>query len=88
MNYTYPFNLTKLKRISIIEFPDVCEALTFVHNEKDILKWAEDALIVALSGYVDDKREFPRPSETKEGQGLIYLSDEVINKLKNGNFCV
>jgi len=46
----------------LVEFPDVPEAHTFGEDRDDALRHAVDALETALSIYVDDRRDIPRPS--------------------------
>ena len=46
----------------LVEFPDVPEAHTFGEDEDEALMQAVDALESALSMYVDDRREIPKPS--------------------------
>ncbi len=45
-----------------ISFPDVPEALTGAEAEADVPRMAQDALIAALSFYVDGGRPLPTPS--------------------------
>ena len=46
----------------IASFPDVPQALTEADTKDEALRWAQDALVVALSGYLDDRAAVPRPS--------------------------
>ncbi|MBI5521042.1 MAG: XRE family transcriptional regulator [Desulfarculus sp.] len=65
----------------IAQFPDVPEALTVGSDQADALYWAQDALVVALSGYLDDRRDIPQPSKPKRGQKLVALPPLVALKL-------
>ncbi len=65
----------------IAEFPDVPEALTCGADETNALQWAQDALVVALSGYVDDRRDIPIPSKPQKGQQFVPLPPMVAAKL-------
>jgi antitoxin HicB len=49
-----------------VEFPDVPEANTFGEDEGEAVMYAVDALETALSMYVDDRRDIPRPSPLKK----------------------
>jgi predicted RNase H-like HicB family nuclease len=81
MLQAYPVILTKDGDSLIAEFPDVPEAMTVGADEDNALAWAEDALIVALSGYLDERQEIPKPSKPKAGQKLITLPPMVASKL-------
>jgi antitoxin HicB len=48
-----------------VEFPDVPEANTFGEDEDEALMHAVDALETALSMYIDDRRDIPKPSPIK-----------------------
>lgn len=54
-------------------FTDIPEAMTCAENKKDTLKMAQDALSVALSSYIDDQRDIPKPSKPKRGQVVVEL---------------
>ena len=55
-----------------VEFPDVPEAHTFGEDTDEALMQAVDALESALSMYVEDRREIPRPSPVKpRGKAVI-----------------
>jgi antitoxin HicB len=71
---TYPVKLTRLDNGSVMtEFPDIPEALTHGSDEKNALYWACDALLVALSGYMDEHRPIPTPSKPKPGQPVVEV---------------
>ena len=55
-----------------VEFPDVPEANTFGEDADEALMQAVDALESALSMYVEDRRDIPKPSPVKaRGKGVI-----------------
>jgi antitoxin HicB len=82
MLQAYPVVLSADKNDAIIaEFPDVPEALTCGADETNALQWAQDALVVALSGYVDDRRDIPVPSKPQKGQRVVALPPMVAAKL-------
>ena len=58
----YPVDLTPDGGAIVVTFPDVPEAVTYGEDEADALLRAVDALETALSIYVDDRRDLPRPS--------------------------
>lgn len=49
-----------------VSFPDVPEANTFGEDIEEALMHAVDALETALSMYIDDRRDVPRPSPIKK----------------------
>ncbi|MDH3663513.1 MAG: type II toxin-antitoxin system HicB family antitoxin [Alphaproteobacteria bacterium] len=60
----------------VVSFRDVPEALTDGADRAEALSEAEDALLVALAGYVDDARNpkpLPRPSRKRQGEVVIAL---------------
>ena len=57
----------------IVTFPDVPEAVTGGATWDESLFLAEDALIAALSFYVDDCEALPIPSAPSDGQALITV---------------
>lgn len=65
----------------IAEFPDVPEAMTVGSDEKNAVDWAQDALIVALTGYIEDRRDIPPPSMAKKGQKFVHLPPLIAMKL-------
>ncbi|CAB5161643.1 hypothetical protein D3OALGA1CA_5093 [Olavius algarvensis associated proteobacterium Delta 3] len=82
MLQSYPVILTKDENSSVIaQFPDVPEAMTVGADETNALDWAQDALVVALTGYIDERRDIPPPSKLKKGQELVHLPAQVAMKL-------
>lgn len=81
MLQAYPVILTKDADSLIAEFPDVPEAMTVGSDTDNALTWAQDALVVALSGYLDDRRSIPKPSRPKAGQKTVALPPLIASKL-------
>ncbi len=82
MLLAYPVILRKDKDGSVIaEFPDVPEALTNGRSADDAAAWAQDALVVALSGYTEADRDIPRPRRARKGQRLVPVPPMVAAKL-------
>ena len=70
--YNYPVTLTRLDNGDVMAtFPDVPEAITYGENEAFALEWAQDALHVALAGYMDDHRDIPAPSHPDRDQATV-----------------
>ncbi len=81
MLQAYPVILTKGGDNIIAEFPDVPEAMTIGINKENALEWAQDALVVALSGYLDERKDIPQPSKPKPKQMIVVLPPLVAAKL-------
>jgi antitoxin HicB len=81
MKQAYPVILTKDGDSVIAEFPDVPEALTIGVDKDNALEWAQDALVVALSGYLDERKDIPKPSKPKVGQKIVVLPPVIASKL-------
>ena len=64
-----------------VTFPDVLEAITCGWSWQEALDMAEDCLAVALSFYVDDNEDIPKPSPLADGQVLIAVPLIVAAKL-------
>ncbi len=74
MIMAYPANLKRQKAGTILaSFPDVPEALTEDASTNEALTEAQDALIAALGGYINERRAIPAPSKAKRGQRLVFL---------------
>ena len=69
----YPVTLNRDTNGTIrVEFPDVPEANTFGEDAGEALMQAVDALESALSMYVEDRRDIPKPSPVKaRGKAVI-----------------
>jgi antitoxin HicB len=82
MRQSYPVTFIPDENDTIIaDFPDVPEAMTVDSDEETARQWAQDALIVALTGYIEDRRDIPRPSKAPKGQKLVHLPPQIAMKL-------
>jgi len=82
MLQSYPVILTKDENDTIIaQFPDVPEAITVGADKNNALHWAQDALVVALTGYIEERRDIPQPSKPKKGQKTVPLPAQVAMKI-------
>ena len=83
MRYTYPCTLTPEVDDGgySVSLPDVPEALTCGDDRAQALEKAADALAVALSFYVDGRRDIPVPSDVAPGQELVAVPSVVAAKL-------
>jgi antitoxin HicB len=77
----YPVSLITDGNSIIAEFPDVPEALTAGCDKDNALAWAQDALVVALSGYLEEGQDIPQPSKLRKGQFSVALPPLVATKL-------
>ena len=74
MSLTYPVTLAHDTNGSVIaRFRDVPEALTHGASKEVAATWAQDALLVALSVYMDEGRDIPVPSKAKRGERMVPL---------------
>lgn len=76
MRYMYPCNLTpdyEERRGFVVTFPDVPEAITGADTEEESVFLAEDALVAALSAYVQFGKDIPGPSSPIDGQRLVAV---------------
>ena len=70
----YPLTLTPDRNGTVIAaFPNVPEAGTVGNTEAQALERSQDALVVALSGYMDARRDIPRPSRPRRNQRAVSL---------------
>ena len=82
MNMSYPVTFKTYASGQIgAFFADVPEAITAGANEAEALDRAQDALVVALSGYLDSGRSLPVPSKAKRAQPVVVLPPRVAIKL-------
>ena len=82
MNMAYPATLKTYANGQVgAFFADVPEAITAGTSEAEALEAAQDALTVALSGYLDDARPLPAPSKAGYGQFLVALPPRAAIKL-------
>ena len=80
--YDYPVTLTPLENGDVMAaFPDLPEAVTCGESAAVALKWGQDALHVALAGYMDERRDIPAPSSPAPGQFVLAPSPLVAVKL-------
>lgn len=64
----------------LVSFPDIPEALTEGATMQDALAEAEDCLIAALGGYIEERRKIPGPSP-RRGRPLVSLPTLVAAKI-------
>jgi antitoxin HicB len=70
----YPVKLIRDTNGTVqVTFPDVPEAHTFGEDEDEALMHAVDALETALSLYIEDRRDIPRPSPRKRGMKSVTV---------------
>jgi len=82
MNMAYPVTLTTYANGQMgASFVDVPEAVTAGNTEAQTLDRVQDALVVALSSYLDDGRPLPKPSKAKGGQRLVLVPPRAAIKL-------
>ena len=82
MNMSYPVTLKSYRGGQVgAFFVDIPEAITAGMNEAEALERAEEALTVALSGYLEDGRALPVPSKAKRGQSVVVLPPRAAIKL-------
>ena len=81
MRQQYPVVLKRNGDSMVATFPDVSEAITVGKDEDNALAWSVDALVVALSGYIDDRRDIPRPSRPKPSQPTVTLPPAITAKI-------
>ncbi|HEY9073599.1 MAG TPA: type II toxin-antitoxin system HicB family antitoxin [Desulfobaccales bacterium] len=83
MHLEYPVTLRPMKNGTVMaKFVDVPEALTCGRDEKEALRLAQEALVLALTeAYMTDRRSVPAPSKPKRGQRTVALPPLVAAKL-------
>lgn len=82
MNMAYPVTFRTYASGQVgAFFADVPEAITMGGAIAQALDNAQDALVVALSGYLDDGRSLPAPSKAKRGQRLVLVPPRAAIKL-------
>ena len=82
MIYAYTCQLTQDEDGGIVAtFPDVPEAITGGRDRAEALAEAEDALAVALAGYVHEKWDIPTPSVAANGEPSVPVLPVVAAKL-------
>ena len=74
MRYVYPCVLTPEEEGGFfVSFPDIPGALTCGDDRVEALEMAEDALAVALAGYVHERWDIPNPRPAEEGQEMVAV---------------
>ena len=84
MPYIYPCDFTPDTAEGsgfVVTFPDIGRGATGAATFKESIILAEDALVVALSTYVDGNEELPAPSPWIEGQELIGVQPVIAAQL-------
>ena len=82
MLYEYPCILKHYEDGEyVVTFPDVPEAITGARDWAETLALAEDALSVALAGYVHMGWDIPTPSAPIDGQEVVAVPAVVAAKL-------
>ena len=81
----YPVRLeTDDRGAVLVSFPDFPEALTEGATEQEALAEAQDCLIAALGGYIDERRNIPHPSP---GRGLPLVALPALVAAKIALYC-
>jgi Uncharacterised protein family (UPF0150). len=73
MRFAYPIEVNEAADGVTIAFPDVPEAVTDGGTRAEAIERAADALVSALSFYVEDGEPLPRPSPAK-GRPMISVT--------------
>ena len=82
MIYAYPCQLTSDEDGGVVAtFPDVPEAITGGRDRDEALALAEDAIAVALAGYVHEKWDIPTPRAATGGQVSVAVPAVIAAKL-------
>ena len=76
----YPVEVTRDRNDFIAEFPDIPEAHTQAASRREAIAEAADALIAALGGYIEVRRDLPRPSPAR-GRPTVALPPLIAAKL-------
>ena len=82
MNLTYPVTLKTYASGQVgAFFADVPEAITAGASAEEAMERAQDALVVALSGYLDEGRPIPKAKRSGRGQPAVSVPPRVALKL-------
>ncbi len=73
MRYAYPAIFSEAPDGVSVSFPDVPEAITWGATQEEARERAGDALISALSVYVEEGRYSPKPSAAR-GREVVAVS--------------
>lgn len=76
MRFAYPADILEEADGVTVTFPDVPEAITSGETRAEALERAADALISALSGYVDAGEHVPRPSADRGRPAVSVMALE------------
>lgn len=83
MRYAYPCQVTHHPGSGfVISFPDVREAVTGADDRSEALSLAEDALLAALTLYVDRRAAIPAPGPILDGQEIVAVAPVAAAKLE------
>ena len=78
----YPVTLTlDTDGSTLVQFPDIPEAITSGKDEEEALKMAHDCLLTAFDFYFDDRRTIPSPSLVAAGQVAVGLDEMATMKV-------
>lgn len=64
----------------LVTFPDIPEAITYGDTWDEALLWGQDALVIMLESYMDDKQRIPYPSPA-DGRPVVILPVVVAGKV-------
>ncbi len=67
----YPVTLSDDEGTTLVEFPDVPEAITYGETRDEALLHAEDALITLFEAYMEDGKPIPMPSPLEDRPGVV-----------------
>jgi antitoxin HicB len=67
----YPVTLSDDEGTTLVEFPDVPEAITYGETRGEALLYAEDALITLFEAYMDEGKPIPTPSSLNDRPGVV-----------------
>ena len=82
MKLCYPIEFKTYRDGSIgAFFPNIPEAITRGATREEATRNAEDAAVVALSGYLEERRMIPLPSKPKRGQAYVWLPQRAALKV-------
>lgn len=73
MRYGYPAIFSEERDGVTVTFPDVPEAVTWGATRSEAREHAGDALISALSAYVEENRSSPKPSPAR-GRDVVSVT--------------
>ena len=67
----YPVTLSDDEGTTLVEFPDVPEAITYGETRDEALLYAEDALITLFEAYMDEGKPIPAPASLDDRPGVV-----------------